>query len=166
MPHVLTSGRSRSDDVLEHGAGAVELGPCGTRIDGGGGLADQRWEAPPRRSRDQTQATRGVNDRPQGQLARPVLLSVCCGLNLVRLSDSLFFAPQSDPEEKAKHHAKELREKRPNPGSFWFTAVGGSFFERHKTNFGVASLALEWQKWRTSSPYFVSLVRYSILVGI
>jgi hypothetical protein len=28
----------------------------------------------------------------------------------------------------------------------------------------VASLALEWKKWRTSSPYYVSLVRCSILV--
>jgi hypothetical protein len=41
---------------------------------------------------------------------------------LVRLSDSLFFAPQSDSEKKKKRHSKELREKRPNPGSFWFTA--------------------------------------------
>jgi hypothetical protein len=81
---------------------------------------------------------------------------------LVRLSDSLFFSPQSDSEEK-KRHSKELREKRPNPGSFWFTAVGGSFFQRHK-NFRAGSLALEWTKWRTSSPYYVSLVRYSILV--
>jgi hypothetical protein len=38
---------------------------------------DQWWEVLPRRSRDQTQATRGDSDRPQGQLARPVLLPVC-----------------------------------------------------------------------------------------
>jgi hypothetical protein len=35
---------------------------------------------------------------------------------------------QSDSEKKAKRHSKALGEKRPNPGSFWFTAVGGSFF--------------------------------------
>jgi hypothetical protein len=31
--------------------------------------------------------------------------------------------------KKEKRHLKELREKRPNPGSFWFTAVGGSYFQ-------------------------------------
>jgi hypothetical protein len=40
------------------------------------GSADQRWMVLPRRSRGQTQATRGVNDRPQGQLACLVLLPV------------------------------------------------------------------------------------------
>jgi hypothetical protein len=38
---------------------------------------DQWRKALPRRSRGQTQATRGVNDRPQEQLACPVLLPVC-----------------------------------------------------------------------------------------
>ena len=41
------------------------------------GSVDQWWKALPRRSRGQTQATRGVNDPPQGQLACLVLLSVC-----------------------------------------------------------------------------------------
>jgi hypothetical protein len=41
------------------------------------GLVDQWWKVLPRRSRDETQATRGDNDRPQGQLACPVLLPVC-----------------------------------------------------------------------------------------
>jgi hypothetical protein len=41
------------------------------------GSANQRWMALPRRSRGQTQATRGVNDPPQGQLACIVLLPVC-----------------------------------------------------------------------------------------
>jgi hypothetical protein len=48
------------------------------------------------------------------------------GRNLVRLSDSLFFAPQSDSEKKEKRHSKEPREKRPHPGSF--CRQGGSFF--------------------------------------
>jgi hypothetical protein len=87
------------------------------------------------------------------------------GRKLVRLSDSLFFAPQSDSEKKEKRHSKELREKRPNPGSFWFTAVGGSFFFSD-------TRTSEWQVWpwnekngaHQSSPYYVSLVRNSILV--
>ena len=41
------------------------------------GSVGQWWKALPRRSRGQTQATRGVNDPPQGQLACPVLLPVC-----------------------------------------------------------------------------------------
>jgi hypothetical protein len=36
------------------------------------GSVDQWWKVLPRRSRDQTQATRGDNDPPQGQLACPV----------------------------------------------------------------------------------------------
>jgi hypothetical protein len=42
---------------------------------------DQWWKAHPRRSRGQTQATRGVNDRPQGQLACLVLSPVSCVLS-------------------------------------------------------------------------------------
>jgi hypothetical protein len=41
------------------------------------GSVDQWWKALPRRSRGQTQATRGDNDPPQRQLACPVLLPVC-----------------------------------------------------------------------------------------
>jgi hypothetical protein len=41
------------------------------------GSVDQWWKVLPRRSRDQTQATRGVNDPPQGQLACLVLLPLC-----------------------------------------------------------------------------------------
>jgi hypothetical protein len=41
------------------------------------GSVDQWWKAHPRRSRGQTQATRGANDRPQGQLACLVLLPAC-----------------------------------------------------------------------------------------
>jgi hypothetical protein len=41
------------------------------------GSVDQWWKVLPRRSRDQTQATRGDNVPPQGQLACPVLLPVC-----------------------------------------------------------------------------------------
>jgi hypothetical protein len=67
------------------------------------------------------------------------------GRFLVRLSDSLFLAPQSD--SKKKRHSKELHEKRPNPGCFWFTTVGGSFFWRCK-NLRVASLVSERQKRR------------------
>jgi hypothetical protein len=67
------------------------------------------------------------------------------GRFLIGLSASLFLAPQSDLENKSKRRSKELGEKRPNPGCFWFTAVGGRFFWRRK-NFGVASLGSEWQK--------------------
>jgi hypothetical protein len=82
------------------------------------------------------------------------------GRYLVRPSDSLFLAPQSDSEKKTRRHSKELREKRPNPGCFWFTAVGGRTFWRRK-NLGVASLVSEWQKRRTRSPNFVSLISYA-----
>jgi hypothetical protein len=41
------------------------------------GSVDQWWEVLPRRSRGQTQATRGVSDPPQGQLACLVFLPVC-----------------------------------------------------------------------------------------
>jgi hypothetical protein len=67
------------------------------------------------------------------------------GRFLIRLSDSLFLAPQSDLEKKSKRHSKGLGEKRPNPGCFWFTAVGGRCFWRRK-NYRVASLGSEWQK--------------------
>jgi hypothetical protein len=72
---------------------------------------------------------------------------------------------QSDSEKKAKRHSKALGEKRSNPGSFWFTAVGASFFQRHK-NFRVAILAAEWHKQCTSSIDCVSLLSYSIAVNI
>jgi hypothetical protein len=49
---------------------------------------------------------------------------------------------QRDSEKKPERHSKALGEKRPNPGSFWFTAKGGSFFQRHK-KLGVASLVSE-----------------------
>jgi hypothetical protein len=50
---------------------------------------------------------------------------------------------QRDSEKKEKRHSKELREKRPNPGSFWFTAVSGIFFSdtresRAKPELGLA----------------------------
>jgi MFS superfamily sulfate permease-like transporter len=64
------------------------------------------------------------------------------GRNLVRLSDSLFFFSTERLRKKEKRHSKELREKRPNPGSFWFTAVGGIFFSATQ-ELQVASLALE-----------------------
>jgi hypothetical protein len=67
------------------------------------------------------------------------------GRFLIRPSDSLFSAPQSDLEKKSKHRSKGLGEERPNPGCFWFTAVGGRFFWQRK-NFRVASLGSEWQK--------------------
>jgi hypothetical protein len=63
--------------------------------------------------------------------------------------------------KKEKRHSKELREKRPNPGSFWFTAVGGSFFfSETRTS--------EWQVWpwnkkngaHQAHTIYVSLVRY------
>jgi hypothetical protein len=61
------------------------------------------------------------------------------GRFLIRLSDSLFLAPQSDLKKK---RSKEHREKRPNPGSICFNAEGGIFFWRRK-NFRVASSASE-----------------------
>ena len=82
------------------------------------------------------------------------------GRNMIGLSDPLcFFAPQRDSGRK-----KIATRKISNPGSFWFTAIGGSFFLRHK-NFSLqpgqlASLALEWQKWCTTSPCFVSSLGY------
>jgi hypothetical protein len=79
--------------------------------------------------------------RPEGRgWCRHGGMSVGTGRFLIRLSDSLFLAPQSDLEKKATRRSKELREKRPNPGSFCFNAEGGSFFWRRK-NFRVASLA-------------------------
>jgi hypothetical protein len=67
------------------------------------------------------------------------------GRFLIRLSDSLLLAPQSDLGKKTKRCSKGLGEKRPDLGCFCFTAVGGSFFWRRK-NFRVASLGSEWQK--------------------
>jgi hypothetical protein len=52
-------------------------GRCPTCWQRNSGPVDQWWKVLPRRSRDQTQATRGVNDRPQGQLSCLVLLPVC-----------------------------------------------------------------------------------------
>jgi hypothetical protein len=72
---------------------------------------------------------------------------------------------QSDSEKKKQDHSKALGEKRSNPGSFWFTAVSGSFFQRHK-DFRVASLASGCHKRCTSSTYCVSLLSYSIAVDI
>jgi hypothetical protein len=46
---------------------------------------------------------------------------------LIRLANFARLDNQSDSEKKAKRHSKALGEKRSNPGSFWFTAVGGSF---------------------------------------
>jgi hypothetical protein len=78
----------------------------------------------------------------------------------------LFLAPQGDLERKRKRRSKGLGEKRPNPGCFWFTAVGGRFFWRRK-NFRVASLGSEWQKRRTQSGCaFVSPISHSIKVDI
>ena len=68
-------------------------------------------------------------------------------------------------QKKIKTPFETSARKRSNPGSFWFTAVGGSFFQRHK-NFRVASLASEWHKRCTSSTYCVSLLSYSIAVNI
>ena len=84
---------------------------------------------------------------------------------LIRLANFAHLDNQSDSEKKAKRHSKALGEKRSNPGSFWFTAVGGSFFQRHK-NFRVASLASEWHKRCTSSTCCMFLLSYSIAVNI
>jgi hypothetical protein len=54
---------------------------------------------------------------------------VCIGGFLTRLANFAHLDNQGDSEKKAKRHSKALGEKRPNPGSFWFTAVGGSFFQ-------------------------------------
>jgi hypothetical protein len=61
---------------------------------------------------------------------------MCSGCNLVRPSNRRTY-PQSNSEKKEKDHSKELREKRPNPGSFWFTAA--VFFSDTRTS--------EWQVW-------------------
>jgi hypothetical protein len=66
------------------------------------------------------------------------------GRFLIRPPGPLFLAPGRFGK-KAKRRSKGLGEKRPNPVSFWFTAVGGRPFWRHK-NFRVASLGSEWQK--------------------
>jgi hypothetical protein len=50
-----------------------------------------------------------------------------------------FLLHRATQKEEKKRHSKELREKRPNPGSFWFTAVGGSFFSDTRTS--------EWAVW-------------------
>jgi hypothetical protein len=55
-----------------------------------------------------------------------------CGGFPIRLAKTQHLDKQRDSEKKEKRHSKELREKRPNPGSFWFTAVGWIFFQRHK----------------------------------
>ena len=57
----------------------------------------------------------------------------------------LVFSSTERFRKKSKRRSKGLGEKRPNPGCFWFTAVGGRFFWRRK-NFRVASLGSEWQK--------------------
>jgi hypothetical protein len=57
----------------------------------------------------------------------------------------LVFSSTERFRKKSKRRSKGLGEKRPNPGCFWFTAVGGRFFWRRK-NFRGASLGSEWQK--------------------
>jgi hypothetical protein len=80
--------------------------------------------------------------------ARALLLR--CAASTVRsFSDwairFLVFSSTERFRKKSKRHSKGLGEIRPNPGCFWFTAVGGRFFWRRK-NFRVASLGSEWQK--------------------
>ena len=48
-------------------------------------------------------------------------------------------------EDEGHDHDGNEATLNPNPGCFWSTAVGGSFFWRRK-NFRVASLGSEWQK--------------------
>jgi hypothetical protein len=93
-------------------------------------------------------ATTGCSERRRCALA---LIDTCplsvAGRFLIRLSDSLFLAPQSDLEKKgAKCRSKWPGKKRPNPGCFWFTAVGGRFFRRRKDFRVGPSLGSEWQK--------------------
>jgi hypothetical protein len=54
----------------------------------------------------------------------------------------LFLAPQSDLEKNSKHCSKELREKRPNPGSFCFNAKGEDFLSDTRTSVGPDQLDL------------------------
>jgi hypothetical protein len=64
---------------------------------------------------------------------------------LFRLANFFLFLHRRQLRKNKKCHAKALAERSPNPGSFWFTAVGGSFFWRRK-DFRAASLGSEWQK--------------------
>jgi hypothetical protein len=68
----------RREDIVKGLTGLKELWVKGDQWISGS--VDQWWKVLPRRSRDQTQATRGVNDPPQGQLACLVLLPFACVL--------------------------------------------------------------------------------------
>jgi hypothetical protein len=62
------------------------------------------------------------------KFANSVECRTCSSGFLIRLANFVHLDNQSDSEKKAKRHSKARGEKRPNPGSFWFTAVGGRFF--------------------------------------
>jgi hypothetical protein len=64
------------------------------------------------------------------------VVAIChaAGGFLIRSANFAHLDNQSDSEKKAKRHSKALGEKRPNPVSFWFTAVGGSFFSDTRTS--------------------------------
>jgi hypothetical protein len=76
---------------------------------------------------------------------------------LIRLANFAHLDNQSDSEKKAKCHSKALGEKRPNPGSFWFTTQ-----ELQSGQFGLRMA----QTVHISSTYSVSLLSYSIAVDI
>jgi hypothetical protein len=65
------------------------------------GSVDQWWKALPRRSRGQTQATRGYNDPPQGQLACPV--AFVCVLNTRGCPEVFYTAPVIHPVRVHKY---------------------------------------------------------------
>jgi hypothetical protein len=66
-----------------------------------------------------------------------------CGGFLFRLAKMEHPDNQRDSEKnRSAIRKKALSEKRSNPGSFWFTAEGGRFFQRHK-KLRVATLASE-----------------------
>jgi hypothetical protein len=61
-----------------------EGGPTTQEVTRGfSGSADQRWMVLPRRSRGQTRATRGVNDRPQRAIGVSRALACCVGTPVV-----------------------------------------------------------------------------------
>jgi hypothetical protein len=71
---------------------------------------------------------------------------------------------QSDSEKKAKRHSKALGEKRPNPGSFWFAAVG-VFFSPARQGLQSGQFGLRMaQTVHIPSTYCVSSLSYSIAV--
>jgi hypothetical protein len=56
-----------------------------------------------------------------------------------------------------EHHSKALGEKRPNPGYFWFNAVGGSFSATQE----VGKFGVRIEKKRcTRSPYTFIYIRH------